>query len=211
MAALAVLALTTMALGFLWWSGASDVVVGLAGGELAAASAWEFVIAVGLLLAAGVVVVLLDRRGRLLDYGLRPSIQAAIGDWWSLPRATSAIVVTPTLRLSAALARADDRVIDAGVRAAARIAQLVSSVMARRVEFSIDGVVGASAAATMVTAAASRRLDDVVVDGAVEATGSGFGRAGHQSRRLQTGLTHQYFVIVAVGLVLIALILFAAR
>ena len=209
--ALAVLAVTTLALAILWLPGASDIVVGLAGGDLAAGSAWEFVVAVGLLLAAGSFVLLLDRRGRLLDLGLRPSIQVAVGDWWSLPRATSALVVAPTLRLSAALGRADDRVIDAGIRAAARIAQLVSSLMARRVEFSIDGVVGASAAATMITAAASRRLDDAGVDGAVEAAGSGVGLAGHQSRRLQTGLTHHYFVIVAVGLALIALTLFAAR
>lgn len=210
-AALAVLAVTTMALAILWLPGASDVVVGFTGGELAAGSAWEFVVAVGLLVAAGFVVVLLDRRGRLLDLGLRPSMQAAIGDWWSLPRATSALVVAPTLRLSAAIARADDRVIDAGVRAAARLAGFVSSLAARRVEFSIDGIVGAGAAATMITAAASRRLDDTGVDGAVEAAGSGVGLAGHQSRRLQTGLTHHYFVLVAVGLVLIALILFAAR
>lgn len=209
--ALAVLAVTTTALGILWLPGASDVVVGLAGGELAAGSAWEFVVAIGLLLAAGFVVVLVDRRGRLLDLGLRPSLQGAVGDWWSLPRATSVLVVAPTLRLSAALGRADDRVIDAGVRAAARIAHLVSSLMARRVEFSIDGVVGASAAATMITATASRRFDDAGVDGVVEATGTGVGLAGHQSRRLQTGLTHHYFVIVAVGLALIALTLFAAR
>ncbi|MEX1173292.1 MAG: proton-conducting transporter membrane subunit [Chloroflexota bacterium] len=210
-AALAVLAVTTVALAILWMPGLSDVVEGLTDGELAAGSAWEFVVAVGLLVAAGFVLVLLDRRGRLSDLGLRPSIQVAVGDWWSLPRATSALVVAPTLRLSVALGRADDRVIDAGVRAAARMAQFVSSLMARRVEFSIDGVVGASAAATMITAAASRRFDDAGVDGAVEATGSGVGLAGHQSRRLQTGLTHHYFVIVAVGLVLIALILFAAR
>ena len=166
--------------------------------------------AVGLLLLAGLVVILLDRRGRLLDLGVRPSLQAAVGDWLLLPRATSALVVAPTLRLSLALGRADDRVIDAGVRAAARIAQLVSSLVARRVEFSIDGVVGATAAATMFTAAASRRADDAGVDGAVEATGRGVGLAGHQSRRLQTGLTHHYFVIAAIGLVLIAVILFTA-
>ena len=211
LAALAVLAVTTIALGVLWLPGTSDVVEGLTGGELATGSAWEFAAAVGLLLGAGFVVILLDRRGRLLDLGVRPALQAAVGDWLLLPRATSALVVGPTLRLSAALGRADDRVIDAGVRASARIAQLVSSLVARRVEFTIDGVVRATAAATMLTAAVSRRADDSGVDGAVEATGRGVSLAGHQSRRLQTGLTHHYFVIVAVGLVLIAVILFAAR
>lgn len=210
LAALAVLAATTIGLAILWLPATSDVVLDLTGGELKTGSAWEFLVAVGLLLLAGFVVVLLDRRGRLLDVGVRPALQAAVGDWLLLPRATSALVVAPTLRLSAALGRADDRVVDAGVRAAARIAQLVSSLVARRVEFSIDGVVGATAAATMRTAAASRRADDAGVDGAVEATGRGVGLAGHQSRRLQTGQSHHYFVIVAVGLVLIAVILFAA-
>ncbi len=211
LAALAVLAVTTIALGALWLPGTSDVVEGLTGGDLAAGSAWEFVAAVGLLLGAGLVVILLDRRGRLLDLGVRPSIQAAVGDWLLLPRVTSALVVAPTLRLSAALGRADDRVIDAGIRASARVAQLISSLVDRRVEFTIDGVVRATAAATMLTAAVSRRADDSGVDGAVEATGRGVSLAGHQSRRLQTGQTHHYFVIVAVGLVLIAVILFAAR
>ena len=210
LAALAVLAAATIALAILWLPGTSDVVASLAGGELTTGSAWEFVASVGLLLGAGLLVILLDRRGRLLDLGVRPSIQAAVGDWLLLPRATSALVVAPTLRLSAALGRADDRVIDAGVRAAARIARFVSSLVARRVEFSIDGVVGATAAATMLTAAASRRADDTGVDGAVEATGRGVGLAGHHSRRLQTGQSHHYFVIVAVGLVLIAAILYAA-
>ncbi len=208
--ALAVLAATTIGLAILWLPAASDIVVDLTGGQLTTGSAWEFVVAVGLLLGAGLLVILLDRRGRLLDLGVKPALQAAVGDWLLLPRATSALVVAPTLRLSAVLGRADDRVIDAGVRAAARIAQFVSSLVARRVEFSIDGVVGATAAATMLTAAASRRADDSGVDGAVEATGRGVGLAGHHSRRLQTGLTHHYFVIVAVGLVLIAVILFAA-
>ena len=211
LAALAVLAITTIALAGLWLPGTSAVVVSLTGGELATGSAWEFVVSVGLLLGAGLIVLLLDRRGRLLDLGVRPSIQAAVADWLLLPRATSALVVAPTLRLSAALGRADDRVIDAGVRASARLAQIVSSLVAGRVEFSIDGVVRATAAATMLTAGISRRADDAGVDGAVEATGRGVGLAGHQSRRLQTGQTHHYFVIVAVGLVLIAVVLFAAR
>lgn len=208
--ALAVLAAATIGLAILWLPGTSDVVVGLTGGELVVGSAWEFVTSIGLLLGAGLVVILMDRRGRLLDLGLRPSTQAAVGDWLLLPRATSVLIVAPTLRLSAALGRADDRVIDTGVRAAARLAGIFSSLVARRVEFSVDGVVRATAAATMLTAAASRRADDSGVDGAVEATGRGVGLAGHQSRRLQTGQTHHYFVIVAVGLVLIAVILFAA-
>ncbi len=41
--------------------------------------------------------------------------------------------------------------------------------------------------------------------------GRAVGLAGHQSRRLQTGLTHHYYVIGAVGVAAIAAILAAAR
>ena len=158
-----------------------------------------------------VAVVMLQRRGRLIDLGLAPSLRAGIEDWLTLPRLTSMLVVVPTLRLSLALARADDRVIDAGVRASARTARLVSALVDRRVESPIDGIVQTVAAATMRAADVSGAADDAVIDGAVEATGRGIGLAGHQSRRLQTGLTHHYFVIVAVGLSLIAVVLAAAR
>lgn len=209
--ALVVLAATTIGLAVLWLPGAPGVVEGLTGGDLPSGSAWESVVTIGLLVAGGLLVVMLDRRGRLLGLGRRQAVRTAVADWLLLPQATSALVVVPTLRLSAALARADDRVIDAGVRASARIAKLVSSLVARRVEFSIDGLVHASAAATMLTAVASRRADDAGVDGTVEATGRGVGQAGHQSRRLQAGQTHVYFVIMAIGLGLIASILAVAR
>lgn len=209
--ALVVLAAATVGLAVLWLPAAPGVVEGLTGGVLAAGSASESVVTIGLLVAGGLIVVGLDRRGRLLGLGRAEAIRPALANWLLLPQATSALVVVPTLRLSSALARADDRVIDAGVRAAARVATFVSSIAARRVEFSIDGLVQATAGATMRTASASRYADDAGVDGALEATGRGIGLAGHHSRRLQAGQTHVYFVIVAVGLVLIASILAVAR
>ncbi len=209
--AIGTLAAASVALGALWIPGVSAILQTLTGTRLPSGGPWEFAVALATVAAGGLAVLLLERRGHLLDLGLRPSLRAGVEDWLMLPRLTSALVVAPTLRLSLALARADDRVIDAGVRASARTARLVSSLVDRHVEFSIDGVVQTVAAGTLRAADVSRVADDAGVDRAIEATGRGIGLAGHQSRRLQTGLTHHYFVIVAVGLALIAVVLAAAR
>ena len=209
--ALGSLAAASLALAVLWIPGVPNVFEALTGSRLPNGEPWEIVVALAALGAGGLVVVRLDRRGHLIDLTLRPSLQARLEDWLMLPRLTSALVVAPTLRLSRGLARADDRVIDAGVRASARVATLVSSLIGRRVELSIDGLVQTVAVATLRVAHVSRVADDAGVDRAIEATGRGIGLAGQQSRRLQTGLTHHYFVILAVGLGIIVLVLAAAR
>lgn len=210
-AALAVLAGTTIALGVLWLPGVPALLETVVGGELVPARPWEFLAALGVVVTGGLGAAALDRRGRLEDLGLRPGTRDALADWLGLPWLTNALVVAPTIRLSRALARADDRVIDAGVRAAARVAELMSSLVSRRLEISIDGLVTATAAATMRSADVSRVADDAGVDAAIEAAGRGVGIAGHQSRRLQTGQSHEYFVIVAAGLVVIAGLLAITR
>jgi NADH:ubiquinone oxidoreductase subunit 5 (subunit L)/multisubunit Na+/H+ antiporter MnhA subunit len=211
LAALAILAAATLALGALFFPGAAVVIVELTGGVIPGGASWELILSLAVLGAAALVLQSLDRRGRLVDLGAGPRAQAALADWLALPRLTTLLVVAPTLRLASGLARADDRVIDAGVRASVRAADLVSIVAARRVEISVDAVVRLIATATTLVADRSRRADDSAVDGVVEGTGRGIGLAGRHSRRLQTGLTHQYFVIAAAGLVLIAITLAAAR
>jgi len=211
LAAVGTLAAASIGLGVLWIPGVPRVFESLTGSRLPSGALWPFVAAIAAAIAGGLAVVMLERRGRLLDLGMGPSFRAGAADWLMLPRLTSSLVVAPTLRLSLALARADDRVIDAGVRFSARTARLVSSLVDRRVEFPIDGVVRWVAGATIRSADVSRVADDAGLDGAIEATGRGVGLAGHQSRRLQTGLTQHYFVIIAVGLALIAVVLATAR
>ena len=211
MTALGVLAAATVALSGLWLPVTRRLVEDLTGGVLADGASWEVIAAVGVLLAGGLIVALLNRRGRLADVLPQGGSSDVAADWTGLPRLQHRLVVQPTLALAAGLARADDRVIDAGVRATGRIAVLVAGLASRRLDVSIDRVVAGLASSSVAVAGASRRTDDLVVDGAVEATGRGVGRAGHESRRLQTGLTHHYFVIGAVGLVAIAAILAAGR
>lgn len=211
LAALVMLATASVVLGVLWVPSVADGWASLTGGRLPIGETWELVLAMAAVGVGGLVAILLDRRGHLVDLGLGPSLQDRLGDWMMLPRLTSALVVGPTLRLSLALARADDRIIDAGVRVSVRVAQFASSLVGRRLEFSIDGLVQTLASATVRAADVSRVADDSGVDRAIETTGRGVGLAGRQSRRLQTGLTHHYFVILALGLAIIVLVLAAAR
>lgn len=210
-ASMAVLALVTVGLSVLWVPGVGRVFGEVTASSLPAASIQETVPTVALVLLGGAAAVRLRRGGRLVDLGLRPARQRALEAWLGLPTATSAIVVRPVLALSGALRSFDDRVIDAGVRASGRVAHLASEVFSHRIELTIDGTVTRIAEATQRMAAGSRRADDAGIDAAVEAAGRGVGIAGHQSRRLQTGQSHQYYVIVGVGLAAIVAVLAVAR
>lgn len=208
---MAALASVTVVLSLLWLPGAVGLVEDLAAGPLAAGPPWLTLAALGLLVAAVALARQLMNRGLLLSLGLAPATQARAGDWLGLPSVTTILVVGPVTALSRLLRAFDDRVIDAGVRRAAWLAGVVSHLFSRRFEFAIDGVVRLLAGMTLSTAAGSRMADDSGVDAAVEATGRGVGLAGHQSRRLQTGQSHQYFVIVAAGLALMTAILVVYR
>ncbi len=204
---MAALATLTLALSLLWMPGAGRIVEEAAGGRLPESAPWEIVATLAVLAAAFGVAWWLHHSGRLLRLGLRPAVQAAAGNWLGLPVAVSMLVERPVIVLSGWLRVIDERVIDAGVRRAAWVASVISGLFSRRVELSIDGLVHLVGAVTLSSAAGSRLADDAGVDAAVEATGRGIGLLGHQSRRLQTGQSHQYFVILGAGLAVMAAVL----
>ena len=208
---MALLAGITLALSLLWLPDAGRLVEELVGGQLPVPVPWETFAGLGLVAAAFGLAVWLRRRGRLLTLGLAPDVQAGAGEWLGLPVALSALVVEPVNACSRLLRSIDERVIDAGLRQAASVAGLVSALLSWRTELAIDGLVRRAAEVTLVTAAGSRLADDAGIDAAVEAAGRGVGVAGHQSRRLQSGQSHQYFAILAAGLALIVVVLAAYR
>ena len=198
---LGALAVGTVALGALWLPGAGQVVEDATAGLLQAGAAWELPASLAAVATGAGLAVVADRRRRLVGFGLPARLQAAVANWFGLPSAARAAIVDPVLRLSEVLADFDDRVVDAGVRAAARVPRALSRAFSWWGERSLDGVVQAVAGATLAAGRTSRRADEGLVDRAVEDLARGTGVAARQSRRLQTGLAHHYYLIAAVGLV----------
>jgi len=197
-AALAVLALGTIALSVLWLPGSAEVVGELTGGRVAEESL--------ALAATGVAAVVLGfLAGRALA-ARRVTAPAAIVDWLGIPALTKALVVDPALGTARALAAFDDRVVDAGVRATAWLGTALSRLLASRDRLTVDGLVESIGRAAAGLAARSTLADDRLVDGAAEGVASGVGAAGRLSRRTQTGMVHHYLLVIVGSLAALVLL-----
>jgi NADH-quinone oxidoreductase subunit L len=196
------LASLTLGLGILWIPAVNQAATRLIPGEVVMPTrALELALGLAALVIAAGFAVMLQRRGRLARGVLIAPISDVAARWFALDKLARRLVVDPILATSRALASLDDRVIDAGIRASARIATGFSRLLRRRSEISIDAVVNGIGGGMLLMASHSRVADDNGVDRAAEAVARGLGRAGSQLRRLQTGLSHHYYVIVAVGLI----------
>ena len=209
-AVLAAMAAASVALGALWLprvAHAAEAFVELpvAEGAGGVAGASVALVAVGVALGAAVA------RGERTESRKAALLRPAVADWFGLPAAVKRVVVDPTLSLARTLSWFDVRVVDGAVRAAAASASGLSRVLARWAERGVDGVVAGLARGTSAGAALSRATDDRAVDAAVERMAAGVGLAGVRARLLQTGLAHQYYLIVAAGLVVIVLTIALGR
>ncbi len=203
LASIGFLAVISIALGILWLPGGSRIVQRVSGSPLARRAAWPLLASMGTVTMAAVIDWMLWRRDALVSLYIPDRTRGRIADWLGIPTLASVLVVHPTLFLARSLAAFDDRVIAAGTRVAARIATAISQVAAWGSEQELDAVVALIARGTGSVAHASSVADDRGVDAAVEQLARGVGVVGEDSRRLQTGLAHQYYVILAVGLVVI--------
>lgn len=198
------LAVGTLLLSVFWLPGAPELIEdAVSSTSLVEAASWELAASLGALVLAGATCAALWRSGRLFSLGLRPALQNRIANWFGLPVAARAGIGRPTLRLAAALAHFDDRVVDAGVRGAASIGQFMSRSLSFWGELGADGVVEGIARLTDTSASASARLDDRRLDGTVEGLARMTAVAGERSRRLQSGLTHQYYTAIGAGLLVL--------
>ena len=202
-------------LSVLWWPGASAVAEGWVDGRILEGAPWELAVGVAGIAVAFGLVWSLRRIGALLSLGFdglgregRTRLRAGVADWLGIPTLANHGIARPVLALARALAAFDDRVVDAGVRAAAWFGDAVSRLLATWSERGVDGTVEALARGTVAFAAGSGRFDDAALDGAVEGTARATGRAGSASRRLQSGRAPQYYTLIAAGaLALLALAL----
>ncbi|MDQ6886102.1 MAG: NADH-quinone oxidoreductase subunit L [Gemmatimonadota bacterium] len=200
---LAILAAFTIALGVLWIPGIGEFAARWMQGVPANGATLLAIVALGSVGVAAALVWWLWRRGLLLTLGIPEPVRTWIEDWFALPTLARAAVVRPTLALARALAALDEQVVDAGVRGAARTGRALSRGFAWWGERGLDGIVRAVAALGTAVARVSSVADDRGIDAAVEDVARGIGVAGEGSRRLQTGLAHQYYVIVALGTIAI--------
>lgn len=206
LAALGGLAGATLALSVLWVPVSRGIVEEFSGAPLPEGTLVEFGLSMLSVLVGFVLVWVLDRRGRLLALGLPAAAQSKAGDWLGVPTLARVAVVDPVLALSRALARFDDRVIDAGIRGVAALAAAVSRLLSWWGEKGIDGVVWGVAGTALRAGDLSRQADERGVDRTVDGLAAGVGRAGHQSRKVQSGLSHHYFVIAGAGVLAAILI-----
>ena len=198
--AVALTALASLALGLLWWPGAEEVVVGIAG-PLAPAGAWETALSLVLVAMAVGGALAAYRRGTLLGRS-----SARVADWFGIPAATRIAVADPAIALAAALARFDDAVLGAPARTAAGAGRRLSRRLAAGDDRIVDAGVRATARAGQRLARFGASVTERGFDGVVGGIAGVVSRAGRDSRRLHTGRAHQYYVVATAGaLVLIAL------
>lgn len=130
--------------------------------------------------------------------------------WLGLEAAARGVVVTPTVRLADALARFDDRVLDAGVIAASAATLRLAQRAGRFDDRGLDGTVGVVSAGALRAADRAGHFDDRVFDGAVGWVTRGVRSLGALARRPQTGQLHHYYLqvvaILAVGFLLLVFV-----
>lgn len=201
--AIGLLAAASLGLGVLWMPSVHEAVGPLLGGQLPTGTRVELVASVVLVVAAVYAVWSIDRQHRLGSLGTTGPLRAA-ADWLGWPLVVRRLVVDPSLRLAVTLARLDDRVIDGGVAAIAAGGRGSASRLADRVEPRIDGVVGAVAGGGRLAARGGTRVVERAFDGVVAAAAWIVDGAADDARRIQTGMVHHQFVVIALGLALIA-------
>lgn len=133
---------------------------------------WELLLSGFLALAAGAAGVALARRA---DVVASPRL-APLRAWLYLDRVHDALALRPALALATRIAAADDRIIDAGVRASARAGNALGGL----------------------TNVADLQFWDRLVH-----TVSSYVRSGGAVRRLQTGALHRYYAFALAGVALV--------
>ncbi len=189
-APLVVLAAGAAVLGLLVWPPVGDA-IREALGESAAPRPGVVELVVSSVLAVGVVLAVGRWRHPEPAWALH---------WLGLGAATRTLVVRPVLRLSEALARFDDHVLDRSVTAAAAAVRGAASGAARFDDRVLDGAVEGAGTGSVRAARGAAVADTAGFDAAAEGAAGALRRLGDLLRRTQTGLLHQYYVQAAVVL-----------
>ncbi|SHF68293.1 NADH:ubiquinone oxidoreductase subunit 5 (chain L)/Multisubunit Na+/H+ antiporter, MnhA subunit [Modicisalibacter ilicicola DSM 19980] len=173
--ALVFLAGVTLLLSLAWWPGAQTWLAEALPRQLPEGKPWELILSLALVVLGIAVGFILTRRRRRLS-----AWESWASTWFGLPAVIQGVAMGALL-LGRALARFDDRVVDAGLRGTARFGQWLARRHAREGEAFAEGVPG------MAT-----RLSEW---------------GGRWARQAQSGQTHHYYAGISLGLVVIFAIL----
>ena len=203
---IAALAIMTLGFSLLWLSPISEAAAALLGSTLPEGT----VLALGLSLtfvAAGVAggVFLVRQYPALGTEGAA----AKASDWLGLPTLIDLVIVRPVDALARAAAWADDRILDAGPRGVEALAQSGSAAIAAADNRVVDQGIRWTAAFGDWLARVGSRFGEAVSDGIPEGAAHVTGMIGRDLRRLQTGLSHHYFAYIIGGVFAVIAILAA--
>ena len=201
--AMGVLAAGSVLLGALWLPPVREVAAEVLDGPMAEGPPWELVASL-LAVALGVYAVwTADRRHRLGHVGTQGT-SAAWAEWLGWTALLRRVVVDPTLAGARLLARFDDAVVDGAVWAVAAGGRSLADGARRWLEPGTDALPRGAAAAGRGLARGSTRVAERGVDAAVAGVAWLVDRAGADARRSHTGMIHHQFVVIVVGLGLVA-------
>lgn len=194
-----ILALSAASLGLavLWLPAVSERVARWLGGEVPAGTVLELVLSLALV-AVGIVfgLALAARAPRLGAEGR----SAAFSDWLGLPWLLEHAIARPVQGLAHHLGRIDDRALDALPRAVRDASAAVPQRLAAVDNAVVDGGVRLAAALWRWLARVLDRFGELGAEGLPSGSAFLVGLAGAEARRVQTGFSHHYYVILVAGL-----------
>ena len=175
---IAALSAMTLILSLLWFSPVAE----------SAAAALDIILPKGspLVFALSLLLVFIGIAIGVYLVRYRPALgatgsSAAASDWLGLPKLIDIVLIQPADAIARAAARADDRVVDRGIRGTAAFGDWLARLGDRFGEAATDGIPEGTA-----------RLTEMF---------------SHDLRRLQTGLSHHYYAYIIGGVFIIFAIL----
>jgi NADH:ubiquinone oxidoreductase subunit 5 (subunit L)/multisubunit Na+/H+ antiporter MnhA subunit len=134
---------------------------------------------------------------------------AKASDWLGLPILIDIAIVRPVDALARGAAWADDHILDAGPHSVAVLTRVAASAIAAADNRVVDRGIRATAVFGDWLAQFSDRFGEAVSDGIPEGTARLTGMLGRDLRRLQTGLSHHYYAYIIGGVFAVIAILAA--
>ncbi len=202
--ALYVLAGGTLALSLLWWPGFAETLSDRLGIEMPPSKQWEILgsllfVALGILLGA----LAIRRHWAHRDEANRRF--ATVSDWLGIPPVAGR-TASGLMNISHALARFDDRIVDAGIQRVASY-RAFADRLGRFDDRAVDGGIRLTARFGAWLASFGNRRGEALFDGLVDTVAQVTGWLGQRARQLQSGQMHHYYAAIAAGLAAVLIIL----